>query len=209
MIVAEKILAEEHLFPLASATCKGPIEKGLDVSQGGAAVNVGPVFAAIGIADAANSLAAIKKLIYEDKVCTWDELKAALEADWEGYEELRQKALACPKYGNDDDYVDLLIAKFLDWYCYEVKNLKLYRGQYADATIQMVQANVAFGNMTGTSPYGRKAKTPLADTISAKAGTDVKGPTAAARSYGKLNHSAFNNGTICNMWISRSELIEE
>ena len=84
----------------------------------------------------------------------------------------------------------------------------MYRGAYCDPAIQMVQAHVGFGEMTWALPSGRKAMRPLADTMSAEQQTDVNGPTAASRSYGKLNFPAFTNGTLLNMWISHSELIK-
>ena len=105
-VIAQKLHSEmvpDRSCPPASAHC---MEEGRDLSQGGARYNVGPVLTGIGLAVVANSLAVIKKLVFEDKVTTLAELDAAMNADWEGYEALRTKALAVVKYGNDDDYVD-------------------------------------------------------------------------------------------------------
>ena len=80
-------------------------DKGKDLSHGGAKYNVGPVITGIGIAVVANFLAGIKKIVFEDKITTMEEMINAIDADWIGYDELRLKAQAVPKYGNDDDLV--------------------------------------------------------------------------------------------------------
>lgn len=209
MIVAEKIMAEEHQMPLFTILCRGCVEKGKDVVGGSAYCNVGPTIQCVGLADMANSMAAVKKLVYDDKAITMDELCRALDANFEGYETLRLKLRNAPKYGNDDDYVDNIAAEMFQYFSEVVRSLKCYRGHYSDPAIQMVQANVGFGEMTWALPNGRLAGKPLADTMSAEQQTDVNGPTAAARSYGKLNFPAFTNGTLLNMWISRSELVKQ
>jgi choline trimethylamine-lyase len=137
-----------------------------------------------------------------------NDLCKAVANNFEGNAVLRMKLRKAPKYGNDDDYADDIACEIFQFFADTVRNLKCYRGNYSDPAIQMVQANVGFGEMTWALPSGRMAMTPLADTMSAEQQTDVNGPTAAARSYGKLNFPAFTNGTLLNMWISRSELIK-
>ncbi len=207
MIVAEKIRSEEHFKPVYTILTKGTIEKGLDVEEGGAPVTVGPVMAVLGTADVANSLYNIKTMIYENKEITLDELLTAIDANFEGYELLREKLRNSPKYGNDLDGPDSLAREVLDFYALETKKYKTYLGHYMDPSIQMVAANVSFGKKTWAQPNGKKAGVPLADTISAEQHTDKEGPTAAIKSYGKLDHAGQTNGTILNMWISRSELV--
>jgi pyruvate-formate lyase len=207
MAVAEKIRAEEHYKPVYTIVTKGAIECGLDVEEGGAPIMVGPVTAVLGTADVANSLYNIKTMVYEKKEITMDELCKALDANFEGYELLREKLRNSPKYGNDLDEPDFLAREVLDFYAEETKKFKTYRGHYMDPSIQMVQANVGFGKLTWAQPNGKKAGVPLADTISAEQQTDKEGPTAALKSYGKLNHAGLTNGTILNMWISKSELV--
>ncbi len=207
MIVAEKIRSEEHFKPVYTILTKGAVEKGLDVEEGGAPVTVGPVMAVLGTADVANSLYNIKTMVYEKKELSMDELLKALEADFEGYEVLREKLRNAPKYGNDLDGPDSLAREVLDFYATETKKHKTYLGHYMDPSIQMVAANVSFGKKTWALPNGKKAGVPLADTISAEQHTDKEGPTAAIKSYGKLDHASQTNGTILNMWISRSELV--
>jgi formate C-acetyltransferase len=208
MIVAEKIIAEQHQLPVFSILSQGCIEKRIDVAAGGAYCNIGPTIQAVGLADMANSLAAVKKLVYDTREITMDQLCNAVAANFENDEILRMKLRKAPKYGNDDDFADDLACKIFQFFADTVRSLKCYRGNYSDPAIQMVQANVGFGEMTWALPSGRMAAKPLADTMSAEQQTDVNGPTAAARSYGKLNFPAFTNGTLLNMWISRSELLK-
>ena len=110
-IEAQKLHQEMVPRPFLSSCIESCLETGKDLSQGGAKYNVGPVITGIGLAVASNSLAVIKKLVFEDKETTMEELDRALSADWEGYEELRKKAREVPKYGNDDDYVDEIAIK--------------------------------------------------------------------------------------------------
>lgn len=138
---------------------------------------------------------------------TIEDLKGAIDANFEGYEDLRTKLLAAPKYGNDDDYVDDIAAELWTFFATTTKRLKNYRGSYCDPAVQMVQAHIGFGAMTGATPNGRLAGQPLSDTMSATQQADTHGPTFAARSYGKLNYPIYTNGTLLNMWISNSELI--
>ena len=117
------------------------------------------------------------------------------------------KLLAAPKYGNDDDYVDDYAADLWTFFANTTRSLKNYRGGYCDPAVQMVQAHIGFGAMTGATPNGRLAGEPLADTMSATQQADVHGPTYAARSYGKLDYPIYSNGTLLNMWISGAELL--
>ena len=210
MLVAEKILMEEHQMPLFTMMLTDAVEKGMDVTKGGAILNSGPHYMLSGVADMGDSLAAVKKLVFDDKVITMKELLDAVDADFEGYDEIRKLCLEAPKYGNDIDYVDELTSKALKDcvdYCATLKCLRA--GNYSSAGVQPTQTNVAMGEQCWALPNGRKAMTPLADTLSAEQHMDVNGPLAAIRSYGKIDHTACTNGTILNMWISKSDLVED
>lgn len=209
LVVCEKILAEQFNLPTFTMLLEGAIEKGIDATAGGALVNVGPTMNMVGFGTMVDSVSAIKKVVYDDKEATLSEVRDAIMANFEGYEDLQAKLKAAPKYGNDDDYVDTMAADLWEYFATVSAGLKLYRaGQYCDAAIQMVQSNVGMGAMTGATPNGRLAGTPISDTMSATQQADTHGPTAAARSYGKLDFPAYTNGTLLNMWISRSELVE-
>ena len=210
MLVAESLLAQEHQMPLFTMMATDAIEKGVDVVNGGAILNSGPHYMLTGVADLGDSLEAIKKLVFDEKIITMDELLKAIDSDFEGYEEIRQLCINAPKYGNDIDEVDNLTSKALQDCAEYCATLKCGRaGNYSSAGVQPTQTNVAMGERCWALPTGRKAFTPLADTLSAEQHRDVNGPLAALHSYGKINHSACTNGTILNMWISKSDLVTE
>ncbi len=209
LIIVEKLLAEQFNLPTFTMLLDGALDRAKDATAGGALVNVGPTMQMCGFATMVDSVAAIKKVVYEDKAATLAEVRDACLANFEGYEALRTKLQAAPKFGNDDDYVDVLAADLWRHFAEVSQALKLYRaGQYCDAAVQMVQSNVGYGAMTGATPNGRLAGTPISDTMSATQQADRSGPTAAARSYGKLDFGVYTNGTLLNMWISQSEMME-
>ncbi|MBQ1418284.1 MAG: pyruvate formate lyase family protein, partial [Firmicutes bacterium] len=120
LVTAQEIHKEIGHRPFMSACNEYCMKNGADLVDGGAKYSIGPVFTGVGLSVTANSLAVIKKLVYEDKVCTLADIIDAINANWEGWEELRAKALACPKYGNDDDYVDSIARNLADYFYDEV-----------------------------------------------------------------------------------------
>lgn len=209
LLICEKLLAEQFNLPTFTVLLEGALEKGKDATAGGAKVNVGPTMNMCGFGTMVDSVAAIKKVVFEDRAATLEEVCVACMQNFVGYEDLRTKLQAAPKYGNDDDFADAIAADLWKWFSTCTMRLKMYRGHYCDAAVQMVQSNVGYGAMTGATPNGRLAGMPLSDTMSATQQADTHGPTAAARSYGKLDFPAYTNGTLLNMWISQSELIEQ
>lgn len=209
LLICEKLLAEQFNLPTFTVLLEGALEKGKDATAGGAKVNVGPTMNMCGFGTMVDSVAAIKKVVFEDRAATLEEVCAACMQNFVGYEDLRTKLQAAPKYGNDDDFADAIAADLWKWFSTCTMRLKMYRGHYCDAAVQMVQSNVGYGAMTGATPNGRLAGMPLSDTMSATQQADTHGPTAAARSYGKLDFPAYTNGTLLNMWNSQSELIEQ
>ena len=219
LVICEKLLAEQFNLPTFTVLLDGALEKAKDATAGGAKVNIGPTMQMVGFATMADSVAAIKKVVFDDKEATLQEVCDACMNNFKGYDALRAKLLAAPKFGNDDDYVDTIAADLWKWFSDCTIRLKMYRGHYCDAAIQMVQSNVGYGAMTGivgggglgklAPPNGRLAGMPISDTMSATQQADTHGPTAAARSYGKLDYGAYSNGTLLNMWISQTEMIEQ
>lgn len=135
-------------------------------------------FEFIGYGTVIDSLAAIKKLIFEDKKLTFEELLKALENNFEGYEAVRQLLLNAPSYGNNNEYADSLARdldlealKFTSKYSKEL-------GVHLDLRYVPFTSHVPFGKVVSATPNGRKAWTPLADGSSASHGADVNGPTA-------------------------------
>lgn len=208
-IIIEKIYSEKFQLPLFTCLLTGAIEKGKDAAAGGAICNVGPTIQMVGFGTLVDSMAAIKKVVYEDKRISLKELASAVKNNFDGYEDLRTMLQKAPKYGNDDDYADDEAADLWEFFADSVRQYRMYRGHYCDPAVQMVQANVGFGAMTGATANGRLCGEPLSDTMSASQQADINGPTAAARSYSKLNYPIYSNGTLLNMWVSKSELIKK
>lgn len=188
----------------------GCVEKGIDCLMGGADYNNGPGLETTGLTDLVDSLAAVKKLVYEDKVFTMDQLIKMIEADFEGYEVERQILVnGAPKYGNDDPYVDQIAKEMMD-FSYEVtssyKNLLGYT--FGTGNVPVI-ANVPHGEVTCALPSGRKEGTPLADGVSPYTGYDKNGPTAIIKSVCAMDHSKSACGNLLNMKLSPAILKTE
>ncbi|MBC7346872.1 MAG: glycyl radical protein [Clostridia bacterium] len=195
----QNVHQEVYPLPYFSVVLGGCIEAGKDCTRGGARFNyTGPQ--GVGLADTADSLAAIKTLVFDEKRMTMAELLEALDRDFEGREDLRQILLNhAPKYGNDIDEVDLLARYVGHVYCREVKKGRDPRGGHYRPGLYAVSANVPLGLNVGALPSGRRARTPLADGgVSVKHGMDVNGPSAAMRSVAKIDHEEATNGTLLN-----------
>ena len=203
-ITAQKLHSEMVPRPFLSACVPDCLEKGVDLSSGGAHYNVGPVLTGIGLAVVANSLAVIKKLVFEDKTVTLGELDMALNASWEGFEKLEKQALSVPKYGNDDDYVDRIAVKISNSYYRETRSYKDIFGSPFNSAFMGISNYIPTGRVIGATPCGRKAKKPLSEGVSPFAGSDVSTPLAAMRSSAKVNHDVHSGGTLLNLRLNGS-----
>ncbi len=135
-------------------------------------------FEFMGYATVVDSLAAIKKLVYEDKKLTMGELIEAMKANFEGKEAVRQMVANAPKYGNNDSYADA-IAKDLDRECLKfTKKYSKELGVHLDLRLVPFTSHVPFGKVVSATPNGRKEYTPLSDGSAASQGCDMHGPTA-------------------------------
>jgi formate C-acetyltransferase len=171
---------------------------GKDITAGGAHYNfTSPQ--GVGVADVADSIAALDTLVFKTGACTMGQIVDAMKNNFQGQEVLRQQLIhGAPKFGNDDDYVDE-IARFVGrQYCQEVEKYRNPRGGIYNPGLYPVSAHVPLGKNTGAMPSGRKAKTPLADGVSPTHGSDTKGPTGVINSVGKLDHVIASNGTLLN-----------
>ena len=127
---------------------------------------------------AADSLAAIKKLVFEEKVLTMEEVIDALKCNFKGKEVIRQMMVHAPKYGNNDPYVDEIARKIDKVYMEFTKVHCQELGIHIDPRMVPVTSHVPFGKAVGATPNGRVAEFPLSDGASASHGSDVNGPTA-------------------------------
>ena len=207
LLICEKLLAEQFNLPTFTVLLEGALEKGKDATAGGAKVNVGPTMNMCGFGTMVDSVAAIKKVVFEDRAATLEEVCAACMQNFVGYEDLRTKLQAAPKYGNDDDFADAIAADLWKWFSTCTMRLKMYRGHYCDAAVQMVQSNVGYGAMTGATPNGRLAGMPLSDTMSATQQADTHGPTAAARAWAKAKASRISDLAVPRATIRWDKLI--
>lgn len=244
--------AERCPLPFLSSMIEDCIGRGKSVQEGGAVHNfTGPQ--GFGIANMADGLYAIKKLVYDDKKVSMAYFKEALENNYGNggadnaetitvavakhlaqngvnvdknvveeiyktakanssssatgdYSELLKMINELPKFGNDNDEVDLFARDVAYTYTRPLEKYKNPRGGQYHAGLYPVSANVPLGAQTGATPDGRLAGTPVADGVSPCAGRDVKGPTASANSVSKLDHFIASNGTLFNMKFHPSAL---
>lgn len=215
--VADYALEKEVPDVLCSALTDDCIERGLSIKEGGAVYDFISGLQ-VGIANLGNSLAALKKLVFEDKVLTKKQVWDAIMNNFDGPEgeRIRQTLInRAPKYGNDNDYVDLLLTdaynEFIDEYS-KFKNTRFGRGPIGGgyyAGTSSISANVPQGSAVGAMPDGRKAREPLAEGCSPSHGTDVNGPTAVYKSVAKLPTGKITGGVLLNQKLSPSSLVNE
>ena len=199
---SEITLAQRYPTVYASALIEDCIEKGRPREEGGARFNFGPFIATAGATDVGDSLAAIRKLVFDEKKITMAELLDALEKNFAGAEPLREELLKAPKFGNDVDEVDNLVAWVMDTYCKEIVRHRNTRGGHLVPYQNPLVWYVATGRLVGALPSGRKAWEPLSDGISPTRGADVSGPTAVLKSVGKIDNAAIFFGQTLNMRLN-------
>lgn len=195
----ERIHRDVLPCPLLSCLHLDCVESGKSLMQGGARYNVGPGNLGIGLTDCVNSLAAVKKCVYDEKTVGWENLLAALKNDFADDGRIRKQLLEAPKWGNDDDAVDDFGREISDFMVKEHHRYKTLTADYLMPALLPVSSNVPMGKVVWSLPSGRKAYEPLADGISPNHGTDKLGPTAVLKSVSKLNHEDVDGGTLLNM----------
>lgn len=199
-VISQRVHRDLAPKPLMSIMYEGCMENGKDVSSGGAMYNFGPGVVWSGLATYADSMAAIKKLVFDEKKYTLQELNEGLKADFANNDRMRTDCLNAPKYGNDDDYADLIAADLINFTEAEHRKYKTLYSVLSHGTLS-ISNNTPFGQMTGASANGRKAWTPLSDGISPTQGADFKGPTAIIKSISKMSNDSMNIGMVHNFKI--------
>lgn len=208
-VKAEEVARDLCPTPFLSTFVQDCITRARDRSAGGAWYNSGCTARAVGLATVADSLAVIKKLVYDDKKVTMDELLKAMEANFEGYDDLLRMIEAVPKYGNDDDYVDQIARQVTDFYSEETeKHRSLYGGRFHPG-FSSISANVPYGWAVSATPNGRKSYAPISDGASPDHHMDKEGPTAVALSCAKLFHRGMSGGSILNFRFTPSSVAGE
>lgn len=174
------------------------IKNGKSRGEGGAKYCNSGIFGN-GLAAVADSLAVIKKYVFEDNLISTEDLIEILKTNFKGKEILRQGFInKVAKYGNDDDYVDFIARDCFDLFCNEVQKHKCIRGGKYIAELHSVAQHVLFGEQTAASANGRKAGDPLSDGISPTGGMDLQGPTATINSVTKMDHLKALQGVLFN-----------
>lgn len=206
--LADQGRARWEPVPYMSGVIGGCLESGKDSAAGGARHNYLTV-EGIALATAADSLAAIEKLVFEQKLVSMAELRQALLANYEGYENLRQTLLnKAPKYGNDDDRADRIAREVSRFWTEEAARHtaptgKRYRGGYLSWNYW-----IAYAPTTAATPDGRKKGQFLSNAVCPVNGADRLGPTAVIKSVGKLGLESAPNGASHTMSFSPSLLRE-
>ncbi|WP_421672223.1 formate C-acetyltransferase [Raoultella terrigena] len=195
--------------PLLSSFILDCIERGKDITEGGARYNFSGV-QGIGIANLSDSLHALQGMVFEQQRMSFDELIQVLKANFktkEG-EKIRARLInRFEKYGNDIDEVDNISADLLRFYCKEVEQHLNPRGGHFTPGSYTVSAHVPLGSVVGATPDGRLAGDRLADGgLSPMVGQDSQGPTAVLKSVSKLDNYLLSNGTLLNVKFTPATL---
>ncbi len=186
--------------PFLSALTRGCIDRGRDINDGGAEFERFHGIAVMGLATTSDSLAALKKLVFEDGQIPFDQLMQALDSDFAENEPLRQLLLnRPPKYGNDDPYVDSIAADLVDWTSRECLRHEVHGGGRFMSAMAANVSNIPAGKEVGATPDGRRAFTPLSDAASPYFGRDKHGPTAFLNSVAAPDYHLVLSGSVINM----------
>lgn len=202
----EQANAKFHPTPLTSSLIQGCIESGVDSTAGGALYNSSGI-QGVGLVDLADSLAAIRDVVFERELATLKTLSTAIRKNFKGHEKLRGYLLQAPKFGNDFSVVDEYVQRLMKIFSKALgRSINTRKGPYL-AGYYAVTTHKAFGETTGALPSGRVAGALLANGLSPTNGTDRLGPTAALNSVAKLDlrHNA-QNGINVNLKLDQDSI---
>ena len=196
-------------FPNLSISTEGCMESGKDVSEGGAKYNsYGGT--ATGLATTADSLTALKYIVYDKKIATGREFLQAILDDWKGHEPLRQRVLReVPHYGNNDPYADAEMKYVMDLYYNITRAFSTCRCTTYKCGTFSASDHVVQGEITWATPDGRRTGDPIADACSPAQGRDVCGPTSVFESAVNFDHGHYLDGMALNLKIHPSSIQED
>ncbi|GFR68392.1 choline trimethylamine-lyase [Elysia marginata] len=204
-LINQKLVRDTMPTTYMSLFVDGCMQSGRDITAGGAVLYEGPGTIFAGLGTYADSMTAIRKLVFDEKKYTLTELKQALAANWEGFEHIHRDCLNAPKFGNDDDYADKITADIVD---FTEKTMNQHRSLYArmiHGTLSQ-SFNTPLGEMVGATPNGRMAGAPLSDGMSPSQGADRLGPTAIIKSVSKINVESMSLGMAHNFKLVKGSL---
>lgn len=193
--MCDELRAKYEPVPYMSAVIDGCMEKGLDLAEGGAVYNFITV-EGVGFATAADSLTAVKKLVFDEKKVSLGELIEAIKGNFEGKEKLRQMLInKAPKYGNDDPYADEIARDLSRFWALEVnRHVSPYTGRRFRAGYLSWNYFISFAPDTAATPDGRQRGEHLSNGVCPTQGVDRNGPTAAFKSVAHLGFDVVPNG---------------
>lgn len=196
----DKAIAELNPQPFLSATIDDCIERGLDITRGGAHYDF-TTTQLIGLATVGDSLAVIKKIVFEEKLLSYEELVKMLLKNYRGTYQGKKGEIwretfinKVPKFGNDDDYVDSIVRDVARVFCEELIKHKNFRGGLYNPGLYTTSFHLAFGFFSAASADGRKSREVLSNGVGPTNGRDKNGPTAILNSVMKLDNELMTNG---------------
>ncbi len=203
-----EMISQRSLFPdpFRSSLMKDGIKEGKDILNRTFPFDNASVLCAVGVINVADSMAAVKKLVFDEKKYTMEQLMTALSKNWEGYEGMRKDFISAPKYGNNDDTVDLLAKDIYSFFAKSLSQIDHAYGGKVIPTAISISAHQPGGLAVGALPDGRKKGEILADgSMSPMQGRDKNGPLAVFQSAMKIDQDEYQ-ATLLNMKFHPSAL---
>jgi len=205
-----QLFAEFLPTPFQSAGFKSCIERGQDITRGGTAPYITDGCSVVGAPNVADSLAALKKIVFDDKKVTLSRFLDALDKNFEGEDEILSLISKVSKYGNDDDYVDSIMIDIFDHFGKVLDTYKGYNGTKYSLSSYVASGNLMLGAAVGALPDGRKAGTSLCEGgLSPYPGRNVNGATSTINSVTKLDIVKMSAGAALNMKFNPDALKDE
>lgn len=188
--------------PFQSALCPPCVQQGMDLIDGGTAPHYFFAISMAGGPNVGDSLASLKKYVFEERRVTMARVKDALATNFEHDPALRALLLSAPKFGNDDPYVDSLVNDVLSYVSDVMAETPGFHGAHSTVAAAAVTANVGLGMVLGATPDGRLAGQPISEGgISPAQGRNTSGITGSMRSVAGLDHSKLRHGEVLNLRI--------
>jgi pyruvate formate-lyase/glycerol dehydratase family glycyl radical enzyme len=207
-VIIERLWADYLPAPFMSLLIDDCIAKGRDYNGGGARYNSSYI-QGVGLGTITDSLTAIRYHIYDEKTLVLGEFLEALEADFDGKDDLRSRLLdGTPKYGNDDEYPDGIASRVFESFFEAVDGRPNTKGGHFRVNMLPTTSHVYFGSVVGATADGRRAGKPLSEGISPVQGADRKGPTAVLKSAAKIDHLK-TGGTLLNQKFTPQVLADD
>ncbi len=195
----DQAYAEQLPCPMVSLTVQGCVENAADMTEGGAIYNFSSI-SGRGLATAADSLAAIKKFVYDERSMSMDQVLKMLANNFKGREKERQFMMTrAPKYGRDDDQADAIAGEIQEYFCREVMKYKNERGGIFRPSFFSYGMHVFEGQLLSATPNGRKAGEPISNSLSPSNNTESGGPAGVLKSAAKFDHRLIPNGCSVNI----------